>query len=86
MWELGIGGLLAVVVAVRQRRELGAPAARPDPGSCCAWAGLAAIAWTAATYTGKTPFPGWQALLPVARHRRRDRRALADAPALTPAR
>ena len=30
-----------------------------------AWVGFAAIAWTAWAYTGKTPFPGWQALLPV---------------------
>src|SRR6478735_2762513 len=64
MWELGIGGLLAVVVAVRQRRGLGTllPAA---PRVALAWLGLAAIAWTAWTYTSKTPFPGWQALVPV---------------------
>ena len=64
MWELGIGGLLAVVVAVRQRRGLGTllPA---TPRVVLAWLGLAAIAWTAWTYTSKTPFPGWQALVPV---------------------
>jgi peptidoglycan/LPS O-acetylase OafA/YrhL len=64
MWELGVGGLLAVVVAVRQRRGLAAllpPALR----IVLAWVGFAAIAWTAWTYTGRTPFPGWQALLPV---------------------
>jgi peptidoglycan/LPS O-acetylase OafA/YrhL len=64
MWELGIGGLLAVVVAVRQRRDL-PPLASEPVRTVAAWAGLAAIAWTAFTYSGKTPFPGWQALLPV---------------------
>jgi peptidoglycan/LPS O-acetylase OafA/YrhL len=64
MWELGIGGLLAVVVAVRQRRGL--PHLLPEtPRVVLAWVGFAAIAWTAVTYTGRTPFPGWQALLPV---------------------
>ena len=64
MWELGIGGLLAVVVAVRQRRAL-PPLLAPGPRVALAWAGFALIAWTAFTYTGKTPFPGWHALLPV---------------------
>jgi peptidoglycan/LPS O-acetylase OafA/YrhL len=64
MWELGIGGLLAVVVAVRQRRGL--PHLLPESARCVlAWVGLAAIAWTAVTYSGATPFPGWRALLPV---------------------
>ena len=64
MWELGIGGLLAVVVAVRQRRDL-PPLLTRSARVVLAWAGLAAIAWTAATYSGSTPFPGWRALLPV---------------------
>ncbi len=64
MWELGIGGLLAVVVAVRQRRHL--PHLLPESARVVlAWLGFAAIAWTAWAYTGGTPFPGWQALLPV---------------------
>ncbi len=64
MWELGIGGVLAVVVAVRQRRTL--PSLLPEgPRMVLAWVGLVAVAWAAWTYTGKTPFPGWQALLPV---------------------
>ena len=64
MWELGIGGLLAVMVAVRQRRGL--PRLLPEgPRVALAWVGFAAIAWTAWTYTGGTPFPGWQALVPV---------------------
>ncbi len=64
MWELGIGGLLAVVVAVRERRGLG-HLLPETPRVVLAWVGFAAIAWTAWAYTGKTPFPGWQALLPV---------------------
>jgi peptidoglycan/LPS O-acetylase OafA/YrhL len=64
MWELGVGGLLAVVVAVRQRRSL-PPLLSQTPRVVLAWVGFAAIAWTAWNYTGKTPFPGWQALLPV---------------------
>ncbi len=64
MWELGVGGLLAVVVAVRQRRGLGH--LLPETTRVAlAWVGFAAIAWTAWSYTGSTPFPGWQALLPV---------------------
>ncbi len=64
MWELGVGGLLAVVVAVRQRRDL-PPLLPTSPRVVLAWVGFAAIAWTAFAYTGRTPFPGWQALLPV---------------------
>ncbi len=64
MWELGVGGLLAVVVAVRQRRGL-PPLLPRGLRIALAWLGLAAIAWTAVQYTGRTPFPGWQALLPV---------------------
>ncbi len=64
MWELGIGGLLAVVVAVRERRGLGHLLPQ-TPRIVLAWVGFAAIAWTAWAYTGNTPFPGWQALLPV---------------------
>ena len=64
MWELGVGGLLAVVVAVRQRHSL-PPLLSQTPRVVLAWVGFAAIAWTAWSYTGRTPFPGWQALLPV---------------------
>lgn len=59
MWELGIGGLLAVLV-FRDRVTLS-----PRVGSAVAWAGVVAIAVTALVYTSATPFPGWQALLPV---------------------
>jgi peptidoglycan/LPS O-acetylase OafA/YrhL len=53
-WEFGVGGLLAVVGTSRV----------PRPGVC--WAGLAAIAVAAATFSAATPFPGAAALLPVA--------------------
>jgi peptidoglycan/LPS O-acetylase OafA/YrhL len=59
VWELGIGGLLATFTLVRPGR-LRSAAATP-----LAWLGLGAIAWTAATYSGETPFPGWQAAVPV---------------------
>jgi peptidoglycan/LPS O-acetylase OafA/YrhL len=61
IWELGIGGLLAAVLSARGRRLLHHAGAR----IALAWAGLAAIAWTALTYTDATPFPGWRALVPV---------------------
>ena len=66
MWELGIGGLLALATAPRvlgRGPEPRRPAATLSMVLCLA--GLAAIAFTAVTYSGKTPFPGWQALLPV---------------------
>jgi peptidoglycan/LPS O-acetylase OafA/YrhL len=66
MWELGIGGVLAVLTAPRVLGRDDRPRV-PPPGIALAltWLGLAAIGWTAATYTGGTPFPGYQALLPV---------------------
>ena len=59
MWELGTGGVLAAVTLLRPGRL------RPGIRVPLAWAGLVAIGWTAATYTGETPFPGWQAAVPV---------------------
>ncbi|WP_313405397.1 acyltransferase family protein [Aeromicrobium sp.] len=51
MWEFGIGALLALA-PVRMFPALG-------------WVGLAAIAWTTATYDHATAFPGYAALVPV---------------------
>ena len=68
MWELALGGVLALWLS---RRALGRDRASeavglPAPArGLLAWAGLALIAWTALTYTARTPFPGWQALVPV---------------------
>ncbi len=69
MWELGAGGVLAVWVsrrAIGTDRTAAALGVPPVARAVLAWAGLAAIGWTAWTYTGSTPFPGWQAALPVA--------------------
>ncbi|HET6166130.1 MAG TPA: acyltransferase family protein [Marmoricola sp.] len=59
VWELGIGGLLATLTLIRPARL------RPAVAVPLAWVGLAAIGWTGVTYSGATPFPGWQAAVPV---------------------
>jgi peptidoglycan/LPS O-acetylase OafA/YrhL len=68
IWELGVGALLAAAVVRAGSLDDG----RTDPWrasaairSVLAWAGFAAIAVSALTYTGATAFPGWRALLPV---------------------
>jgi peptidoglycan/LPS O-acetylase OafA/YrhL len=66
MWELGIGGLLALATAPRVLGRGDAPRRPPAAASqLLCLVGLGAIAYTALTYSGSTPFPGWQALLPV---------------------
>ena len=61
LWELGVGGLLA----------LGAQATRgwaqrhPATGKGVAAAGWCLIIGVAATYTSRTPFPSWRAAVPV---------------------
>ncbi|MGH8960841.1 MAG: acyltransferase family protein [Jatrophihabitantaceae bacterium] len=68
MWELGIGGVLAAALSNRtvgRRRDTEAVPLPPAARAALAWAGLATIAWTAFSYTGRTPFPSWQALVPV---------------------
>jgi peptidoglycan/LPS O-acetylase OafA/YrhL len=68
MWELGMGGLLAALVvrgALGRSRDTGAvPIPRAARVILC-WTGLAMITYTAFVYTGATPFPSWQALVPV---------------------
>ena len=59
VWELGVGGLLATVTLLRPGRI------RPWAATAFAWIGLLAIGYAAATYTSSTPFPGWQAGMPV---------------------
>jgi len=59
MWELGVGGLLATYTLLRPGRL------RPWAATPFAWVGLVAVGWAAATYSGETPFPGWQAAMPV---------------------
>ena len=71
IWELGVGAILATVVLLVPTQQDGhrhrAPSQgmRPSVAVPLAWAGLAAIAFSAATYSSETPFPGWQAAVPV---------------------
>jgi peptidoglycan/LPS O-acetylase OafA/YrhL len=58
MWELGAGGLLALLPA--------AATARVARQGWLGWAGLALIASSQFILNGRTPFPGWIAVLPVA--------------------
>ncbi|MFL5894028.1 MAG: acyltransferase family protein [Thermoleophilaceae bacterium] len=56
-WEFAVGGLLALLPAVKH--------SRPAVASAFAWLGIVAIAVAAIGYTDATPFPGTAALLPV---------------------
>ncbi|WP_156870159.1 acyltransferase family protein [Sporichthya polymorpha] len=66
IWELGVGGILAAVLLVRGSSE---PSGSPGPVAVrrdvIAAVGLAAIAWSAWSYSAQTPFPGHHALVPV---------------------
>lgn len=71
VWELGVGALLATLVAMvpargdAHRHRAVREGMRPEIGVPLAWLGYAAIAYSAVTYTSETPFPGWQAAVPV---------------------
>lgn len=58
VWEFAAGGLMALVFNGRQYSG--------RLSSALAWAGLLLIAFSALTYDGGTPFPGWTAVVPVA--------------------
>ncbi|MFT4469802.1 acyltransferase family protein [Arthrobacter sulfonylureivorans] len=59
MWELGVGGLVALSAPALAQRT-------PDAvRAALAWIGIAAIVSAGALYTGAVPFPGYTALLPV---------------------
>lgn len=58
MWELAMGGLVAVLPAASGVLHRG-------PRGLLAWMGIAGIFWTAFAYTSSTPFPSYTALLPV---------------------
>lgn len=63
-WELGIGGLLAAAVhhgRLEDRLRAWGSAGR----SLAATGGLLMIGWAVLTYSSSTPFPGWQAAVPV---------------------
>jgi peptidoglycan/LPS O-acetylase OafA/YrhL len=55
VWQLGAGGLLALIGVVGTSRRAGA----------LAWAGLAAIALAGVALTAEMPYPGLAALLPT---------------------
>ncbi len=56
-WEFGAGGLLALI---------GTRAQLPDGvRALLSWAGLGAVAYSAAAYSTETAFPGWAAAVPV---------------------
>ncbi len=59
LWELGAGAALAAGPAWNWRPLT------THVRTVMTWAGLALIAFACLTYTGATPFPGWQAMLPV---------------------
>ncbi|MGN6326968.1 acyltransferase family protein [Pseudolysinimonas sp.] len=59
-WELGAGGLVALVLRARAR------ALPPMVAGVGGWLGLGGIAAAAVRYSSATAFPGWAAALPVA--------------------
>src|SRR3954471_5765185 len=61
LWELAVGGLLALGAAATRRWAQQHPAA----GTAVAAAGWCLILAVAVTYTSGTPFPGWRAAVPV---------------------
>ncbi|HET9872152.1 MAG TPA: acyltransferase family protein [Propionibacteriaceae bacterium] len=63
IWELGVGALLALGTAAWPRR--GRFPLSMTGRTVLAWLGLAAIVLTTLMYTDRTPFPGWQASVPV---------------------
>ena len=68
VWELGIGGLLAVFLSRRAFGRMSETEAVPLPPAARAalgWAGIAAIGASAILYSPATAFPGYAALLPV---------------------
>ncbi|HEY6609376.1 MAG TPA: acyltransferase, partial [Candidatus Limnocylindria bacterium] len=68
VWELGVGGLLALFLSRRAFGRVSESEAVPLPPvarALLAWMGLAAIALAAFLYSPATPFPGYTALLPV---------------------
>lgn len=58
-WEFGAGALLAL--ALRHRAALGGPRV----SAVTSWLGFVAILVSMLTFSDRTPFPSWTALLPV---------------------
>lgn len=58
-WELGIGGLVALVLRARPRIM------PPIVAGIAGWLGLTGILGAVALFTNHTAFPGWAAIVPV---------------------
>lgn len=63
IWELGTGGLLALLVS--RLPAISSAGRLLTARAVGAWAGLAMVTATGLLYSGATPFPGYQAALPV---------------------
>ena len=59
VWELAVGGLLALLAPWLRRPRSRVVAALG------AWLGIAAIGYAAVSFDAATPFPGWIAVIPV---------------------
>ncbi len=59
-WEFGVGGLVALAVMLLPRLS------RPSPWLAgLAWAGLGGIVFASLAFTSATPYPSWNAAIPV---------------------
>ncbi|AXH96655.1 acyltransferase [Ornithinimicrobium avium] len=58
LWELGVGGLVAITATFWQRLA-------PGPATAVAWAGVLALVLSATLLGPQTPWPGYAALLPT---------------------
>lgn len=58
LWELGVGGLLAVGAVWLQRVPVWC-------ATVLAWLGVVAVVASAVVFDAATPWPGWQALVPT---------------------
>ncbi|MEO6470735.1 MAG: acyltransferase family protein, partial [Aeromicrobium sp.] len=67
IWELGVGGILAVFLTLRARNRRGyfAGSAPAYVRVALTLIGLGAILYAAFAYSGTTPFPGWRAVIPI---------------------
>ncbi len=65
VWELGLGGLLAALLLHRRYTERSNQLRPRRARALAVWLGLGLIAVAAWTYSSDTPFPGWQAAVPV---------------------
>ncbi|HEV2361706.1 MAG TPA: acyltransferase family protein, partial [Acidimicrobiales bacterium] len=64
-FELALGALLAVLLSNASSRRVERPAGWLAGAAVVGWAGVAAIGFAAAVFSGSTPFPGAAALAPA---------------------